>query len=189
MKLEDEAKENILDKTAELLNAGNPVAWCQGRMEFGPRALGGRSILGNPGFEGIADKINEQIKFRERWRPFCPSILDTIASDMIQTEHPAPFMTITFTVAKEWQQRVPEVVHEDGTSRVQIVDPKTNPRYYALLQKMERLNGNGVLLNTSMNRRGEPMVCSPTDALDMFYGSDLEYLVLEDLLVTKCKNR
>ena len=177
--------DNIVERTAELLNEGNPVAWCQGRMEFGPRALGGRSILGNPGFAGIADKINEQIKFRERWRPFCPSILDTVARDMIQTEHPAPYMTITFEVSEQWKERVPEVVHGDGTSRVQIVDAETNPRYYALLKEMERLNGNGVVLNTSMNRRGEPMVCSPTDALKMFFGSDLEYLVLEDLLVTK----
>ena len=177
--------ENIVQKTAELVNAGNPVAWCQGRMEFGPRALGGRSIIGNPCFPGIADKINEQIKFRERWRPFCPSILDTIASEMIQTDHPAPYMTITFEVSDLWKERVPEVVHQDGTSRVQIVDAETNPRYYMLLKEMERLNGNGVVLNTSMNRRGEPMVCSPTDALNMFFGSDLEYLVLEDLLVTK----
>ncbi|MDA0977352.1 MAG: carbamoyltransferase, partial [Proteobacteria bacterium] len=149
------------------------------------RALGGRSILGCPSFEGIADKINEQIKFRERWRPFCPSILDTVALDMIGTDHPAPYMTITFEVSEAWKTRVPEVVHEDGTSRVQIVNEKTNPRYHALLKEMERVTGNGVVLNTSMNRRGEPMVCSPTDALNMFYGSDLEYLVLEDLLVTK----
>lgn len=180
-----EQREDIIEKAAELLAAGNPVAWCQGRMEFGPRALGGRSILGCPSFDGIADKINEQIKFRERWRPFCPSILDTVAEEMIQTDHPAPYMTITFEVSEEWKQRVPEVVHEDGTSRVQIVEESTNPRYYGLLKEMERLTGNGAVLNTSMNRRGEPMVCSPTDALNMFFGSDLEYLVLEDLLVTK----
>ncbi len=172
-------------RTAEILAAGNPVAWCQGRMEFGPRALGGRSILGCPNHKGIADKINEQIKFRERWRPFCPSILDTVAAEIIKTDHPAPFMTITFEVSEEWKQRIPEVVHEDGTSRVQIVSEDTNPRYYALLKEMEKLTGNGVVLNTSLNRRGEPMVCSPEDALEMFFGSDLEYLLLEDLLVTK----
>lgn len=172
-------------RTAEILAAGNPVAWCQGRMEFGPRALGGRSILGCPNHKGIADKINEQIKFRERWRPFCPSILDTVAAEMIKTDHPAPFMTITFEVSEEWKQRIPEVVHEDGTSRVQIVSEDTNPRYYALLKEMEKLTGNGVVLNTSLNRRGEPMVCSPEDALEMFFGSDLQYLLLEDLLVTK----
>jgi carbamoyltransferase len=176
---------DIVEKAAALLAEGNPVAWCQGRMEFGPRALGGRSILGCPSFKGIADKINEQIKFRERWRPFCPSVLENVAVEMIQTDHPAPYMTITFEVSDEWKARIPEVVHEDGTSRVQIVEESTNPRYHALLKEMERLNGNGAVLNTSMNRRGEPMVCSPTDALNMFFGSDLEYLVLEDLLVTK----
>jgi carbamoyltransferase len=177
--------DKVPERTAEILAAGNPVAWCQGRMEFGPRALGGRSILGCPNHKGIADKINEQIKFRERWRPFCPSILDTVAPEMIKTNHPAPFMTITFEVSEEWKRRVPEVVHEDGTSRVQIVSEDTNPRYYALLKEMEKLTGNGVVLNTSLNRRGEPMVCSPEDALEMFFGSDLQYLLLEDLLVTK----
>jgi carbamoyltransferase len=94
-------------------------------------------------------------------------------------------MTFTFDVAEEWKSRIPEVVHEDGTARAQIVTQATNPRYYQLLQEMEKLNGNGVVLNTSLNRRGEPMVCSPTDALNMFFGSDLEYLVMEDILVSK----
>jgi len=172
-------------QTAALLVAGNPVAWFQGRMEFGPRALGARSILGCPSISGVADRINEQIKFRERWRPFCPSIQDTVAADIIQTKHPAPFMTITFNVAEEWKARIPEVVHEDGTSRVQIVEQSSNPRYYALLDEMAALTGNAVVLNTSLNRRGEAVVCTPDDALNMFFGSDLEYLVLEDWLVTK----
>jgi carbamoyltransferase len=177
--------DDVPAQTAELLAAGNPVAWFQGRMEFGPRALGGRSILGCPSAVGIADRINEQIKFRERWRPFCPSVLDRLAEDIIQTEHPAPFMTITFDVNEEWVSRIPEVVHEDGTARVQVVSRETNQRYYDLIEHLERLTGNGVVLNTSLNRRGEPMICSPTDALNMFFGSDLEYLVLEDYLVTK----
>jgi carbamoyltransferase len=111
--------------------------------------------------------------------------LDTVAADIIQSDQPAPFMTITFDVAEEWKSRIPEVVHEDGTSRVQVVSEDTNPIYYALLKEMEKTNGNGVVLNTSMNRRGEPVVCSPTDALNMFFSSDLKYLFLEDLLVTK----
>jgi carbamoyltransferase len=180
---------NVAEKAARILNEGNPLAWCQGRMEFGPRALGGRSILGCPSFVGIADRINEQIKYRERWRPFCPSILDTVAEEIIQTDQPAPFMTITFEVSEEWKKRIPEVVHEDGTSRVQVVSEATNPLYYALLKEMEKTTGNGVVLNTSMNRRGEPMVCSPTDALNMFFSSDLEYLFVEDLLVTKDGNQ
>jgi carbamoyltransferase len=179
------ALEDAPEATAHLLAAGNPVAWFQGRMEFGPRALGGRSILGCPSVPGIAARINEQIKFRERWRPFCPSILDRVAPEIIQTDHPAPFMTITFDVAEAWKSRIPEVVHADGTARVQIVARDHHPRYYALLEALERLTGNGVVLNTSLNRRGEPMICSPYDALAMFFGSDLQYLVLEDYLVTK----
>lgn len=172
-------------KAAELLAAGNPLAWFQGRMEFGPRALGCRSILGDPSFPGVADRINAQIKYRERWRPFCPSMLDKVAEDILQTSHPAPYMTFTFDVAEHWKKRIPEVVHEDGTARAQVVTRETNPRYYALIEELERLCGNAVVLNTSLNRRGEPMICSPTDALSMFYGCDLEYLMLEDVLVTK----
>ncbi len=177
--------ENVPQRTAEIMAAGNPVAWFQGRMEFGPRALGNRSILGVPNVEGIADRINEQIKYRERWRPFCPSMLDRVASQMLQTDHPAPYMTFTFDVAEGWKERVPEVVHEDGTARAQVVTKEVNPRYYALIEELERLTGNGVILNTSLNRRGEPMVCSPADALNMFFGSELQYLVMEDILIVK----
>ncbi|MFD0912119.1 carbamoyltransferase family protein [Methylophilus luteus] len=177
--------ENGPQKAAELLAAGNPLAWFQGRMEFGPRSLGCRSILGDPSFPGVADRINAQIKYRERWRPFCPSMLDRVAKDILQTDHPAPYMTFTFDVNPAWKSRIPEVVHEDGTARAQVVTKETNPRYYALIEHLETLRGNGVVLNTSLNRRGEPMICSPTDALNMFYGCDLEYLMLEDVLVTK----
>jgi len=180
--------EQITDvpkQIAKILADGNPVSWFQGRMEFGPRALGGRSILGCPSIEGVADRINEQIKFRERWRPFCPSMLDTVAPLMLKTDHPAPFMTFTFEVNDGWAERVPEVVHEDGTARAHAVKERINPRYYALLKEVEVLTGNGVVLNTSLNRRGEPVVCTPEDALNMFYGSDLQYLIMQDILVTK----
>lgn len=177
--------ENAPQKAAEILADGNPLAWFQGRMEFGPRALGCRSILGDPSHPGVADRINAQIKYRERWRPFCPSMLDRVAPDILQTEHPAPYMTFTFDVAEHWKSRIPEVVHEDGTARAQVVTRETNPRYYALIEALEKLRNVPVVLNTSLNRRGEPMICSPTDALNMFYGCDLEYLMMEDVLVTK----
>lgn len=176
---------NFPQKAAELLAAGNPLAWFQGRMEFGPRSLGCRSILGDPSYPGVADRINAQIKYRERWRPFCPSMLDTVAQEILQTNHPAPYMTFTFDVNPAWNKRIPEVVHEDGTARAQVVTRDTNPRYYELIEHLEKLRGNAVVLNTSLNRRGEPMICSPLDALNMFYGCDLEYLMLEDILVTK----
>ncbi|MCP4275852.1 MAG: carbamoyltransferase [Gammaproteobacteria bacterium] len=177
--------EDVPKHAAQILADGNPLSWFQGRMEFGPRALGNRSILGAPNVDGIAERINEQIKYRERWRPFCPSMLDRVAPEMLKTEHPAPYMTFTFDVADGWAERVPEVVHEDGTARAQVVTREVNPRYYELIEELEKHTGNGVVLNTSLNRRGEPMVCSPTDALNMFYGSDLEYLIMEDILVVK----
>ncbi|RRJ82356.1 carbamoyltransferase family protein [Aestuariirhabdus litorea] len=177
--------DQVPQRIARILNEGNPVAWFQGRMEFGPRALGGRSIVGCPSYPGIADRINEQIKFRERWRPFCPSMLDRVAKEMFKVDHPAPYMTFTFEVKDEWKTRVPEVVHEDGTSRGQALVREYNPRYYELMEEMEKLTGNGVVLNTSLNRRGEPVVCTPTDAMNMFFGSDLQYLIMEDILVVK----
>lgn len=180
-----EVIDNAPQQTARLLAEGDPVAWFQGRMEFGPRALGSRSILGCPSIQGMAERINEQIKYRERWRPFCPSVLDRVAGEVLQSDHPAPYMTLAFDVAAHWADRIPEVVHVDGTTRPNVVSRETNPRYYALLEAMEELTGNAVVLNTSLNRRGEPIVCSPADALNMFYGSDLKYLVMQDLLVTK----
>ncbi|HOG04230.1 MAG TPA: carbamoyltransferase, partial [Accumulibacter sp.] len=154
--------EQVPQRVARLLADGHPVAWFQGRMEFGPRALGGRSILGCPSVAGVADRINAQIKFRERWRPFCPSMLDSVGPQMLNSGHPAPFMTFTFEVAPGWKERVPEVVHEDGTSRAQVLKREFNPRYHDLMSELEKLTGNGVVLNTSLNRRGEPMICSPT---------------------------
>ncbi len=176
---------SITDTASELLAKGEVVSWFQGRMEFGPRSLGNRSILGNPASRGVAEMINAQIKYRERWRPFCPSMLDSIAPDILQTPHPSPYMTFTFDVADKWKSRIPEVVHEDGTARPQIVTAQSNPRYYELIKKFEAKTGVGVLLNTSLNRRGEPMVCSPDDALNMFYGSDLHNLAIGDFLVQK----
>ena len=176
---------SITDVASELLANGEVVSWFQGRMEFGPRSLGNRSILGNPASRGTADRINAQIKYRERWRPFCPSMLDTAAPDILQSTHPTPYMTFTFDVADHWKKRIAEVVHEDGTARPQIVTARSNPRYYELLKKFEARTGLPVLLNTSLNRRGEPMVCSPDDALNMFFGSDLQILAAGDFLVRK----
>lgn len=176
---------SITEAASDLLARGEVVAWFQGRMEFGPRALGNRSILGHPGLPGTADLINAQIKYRERWRPFCPSLLDHAARDILQTDHPSPYMTFTFDVAEAWKPRLAEVVHQDGTARPQIVTPHSNPRYYELLKKFEARTGIPALLNTSLNRRGEPMICSPEDALTMFYGSDLRNLAMGDFLVRK----
>ena len=177
--------DDVARQTADLLAAGAPVAWFQGRMEFGPRALGARSILGCPSVRGIADRINAAIKYRERWRPFCPSMTDDIAANVLGSDHPAPYMTIAFDVAEEWRWRIPEVVHVDGTARAQVVTRVANPRYYALLTRLGERTGAPVVLNTSLNRRGEPIACTPRDAVEIFLGSDLRHLVMEDLLVSK----
>ena len=177
--------DDVPSRTAEILAAGHPVAWFQGRMEFGPRALGARSILGCPSVPGIADRINAEIKYRERWRPFCPSMTDAVAHAVLGSDHPAPYMTIAFDVAERWRVSIPEVVHVDGTARAQVVTRKASPRYHALLERLGALTGAPVVLNTSLNRRGEPIACTPDDALDVFLGSDLGYLVMQDLLVTK----
>jgi carbamoyltransferase len=154
-------------------------------MEWGPRALGNRSIIGNPTIRGTADKINAIIKFRETWRPFCPSILKEHAREIIDSSHPAPFMTIAFKANPKWKDRIPEVVHVDGTCRPQVVDKETNPRFHSLISNYYRLSGVPAVINTSLNRRGEPMICSPQDALLMFKESGLEYLIMGDYMVSK----
>ncbi len=182
-------EKDICLKVAALLDQGQIVGWFQGRMEWGPRALGNRSILGNPTLRGTADEINARIKFREKWRPFCPSILKEHAAEIIDSGHPAPFMTIAFDASGHWKNRIPEVVHVNGTCRPQLVDKRTNPSYYSLIEKFYRLSGVPVVINTSLNRRGEPMVCSPKDALVMFEGCGLEYMAMGSFLVSKKSNR
>jgi carbamoyltransferase len=172
-------------RAAELLAAGEVVSWLEGPMEFGPRALGQRSILGHPGIRGTADAINERIKFRESWRPFCPSVLEERAGEIFDSDHPSPYMTFTFGVRPEWAGRVPEIVHVDGTARPQRVSREHSPRFHQLISHFCELTGLPVVINTSLNRRGEPMVCSPADAIAMLYGSGLEFLIMEDVLVSK----
>jgi carbamoyltransferase len=183
-RVEDPAAE-----AAELLARGEIVAWFQGRMEWGPRALGNRSILGHPGRVGTADEINERIKYRERWRPFCPSILEAHASEILNTKHASPFMTYGFAVNPAWRARIPEVVHVDGTARPQVVSERTNPRFHRLIGEFYRRTGLPCVINTSLNRRGEPIVCSPRSAIAMFYGSGLEHLFLGDVYVSKRASR
>ncbi len=177
--------DDINEPASRLLAEGKILAWFQGAMEYGPRALGNRSILAHPSMPGISDEINMRIKFREKWRPFCPSLLPEYARDILDSTHEAPYMTIGFKVKPHWKEKIKEAVHVDGTVRPQVVDPETNPKFYSLLKRFHEKTKTPVLINTSLNRRGEPMVCSPQDALDMFYGSGLEYMVLGDYLVKK----
>ncbi len=173
-----ERRDDAPEHAALQLSRGDVVGWFDGRMEFGPRALGHRSILGHPGRAGTARHINERIKLREPWRPFCPSILDRAAASILGTQHPAPFMTIAFTVNPEWRARLSEVVHVDGTARPQVVTAHANPRYYRLIEAFEKHTGLPVVLNTSLNQRGDPMACEPKDALALLEGSALDHLYL-----------
>ncbi|MFA5315514.1 MAG: carbamoyltransferase C-terminal domain-containing protein [Candidatus Omnitrophota bacterium] len=176
---------DICETASSLLKEGRIVGWFQGRMEWGPRALGNRSILGNPTIRGTNDRINAIIKFRESWRPFCPSMLKEYASDILGSDHPAPFMTFAFDVAPHWKERIPEAVHVDGTCRPQVVDERHNPKFHRLISLFHKKAGVPVVINTSLNRRGEPMICSPEDAILMFRESGLEYLAIGDYLVRK----
>jgi len=178
-------EDDVCRIAADLLNKGKVVGWFHDRMEWGPRSLGNRSILGNPTIRGIADKINEQIKFREKWRPFCPSILEEYTPEILNSNHPAPFMTMAFRVNSEWSKKIPEVVHVDGTCRPQVVERDINPRFYEVIDDFRKRSGVPVVINTSLNRKGEPIVCAPYDALTMFKGSGLKYLVMGDFLVRK----
>lgn len=180
-----EILEDASDKAAELLSQGHLVGWFQGRAEFGPRALGNRSILGNPRVSESVGEINEKVKFREKWRAFSPSMLASVAKEMFQLDHPADYMTIAFDVHPQWREKFPAVVYRDGTTRAHVVREETNPRFHALLKAMEKRTGDGIVLNTSLNRPGEVLICTPEDALNMFHGSDLEYLIMGNVLVTK----
>ena len=180
-----EVLENPAAKAAELLGQGNLVGWFQGRMEFGPRSLGHRTIIGNPSKSGMIETINQKIKFRENWRSFSPSIVDTLAEEVLQVKYPAHYMSRTYDVSEKWKKLLPAVVYQDGTCRAHVVTKRANPRYYAVLKEFEKISGYGIVLNTSLNRPGEAMICSPEDALNLFFGSDLEYLIMQDVLVTK----
>jgi carbamoyltransferase len=180
-----EEPADMAERAAEILAQGSVLAWFQGRMELGPRALGARSILAHPGLAGMADRINAQVKFRERWRPFCPSILAARASEVLGAAHEAPFMTISFDVAKAWRERIGEAVHVDGTARPQVVDAASAPLFHRVIERFEARAGLPALLNTSLNRRGEPIAMTPEDAVRVFRESGLEALALGPFLARK----
>ncbi|HEX2037240.1 MAG TPA: carbamoyltransferase [Chloroflexota bacterium] len=171
--------------TAGLLAEGKIVGWFQGRMEFGPRALGNRSILADPRRVEMRDRVNESVKFREGWRPFAPSCLAEAAGEYFVGGRHAPFMILTFEVRPEKRAVIPAVTHADNSARVQTVTREANPRFHALIREFARLTGVPVVLNTSFNLKGEPIVCSPKDAIRTFYSSGLDFLVLGNFVVAK----
>jgi carbamoyltransferase len=171
----------LLEVVADLLAQGKVIGWFHGSMEFGPRALGARSILADPRDYGMRERINRLVKKREAFRPFAPSVLLEKASEFFELDHASPFMLETCGVKASVD--LPAITHVDGSARPQTVDRRHSPRYAALIDAFYKRTGCPLLLNTSFNIRGEPIVCSPADALRCFIKSNLDALVLEDFIV------
>jgi carbamoyltransferase len=176
--------DDVCEQAAELLSQERILGWFQGRMEFGPRALGARSILASPLRAGMQARLNE-IKDREDFRPVAPVVLEEKAGQWFVKGRRAPFMLFVFDVRPDKAERIPAVRHVDGTARVQTINRGQNARYYDLLRAFERRTGVPVLVNTSFNTRSEPMVCSPRDAVECFWTSPLDALVIGSYLLEK----
>lgn len=176
-------EDELLDATVELLEAGRVVAWFHGRMEFGPRALGARSILADPRDPSMRDRINASVKKREGFRPFAPAVLEEEARAHFDLDHRSPFMLETCQVRSALS--LPAITHVDGSARVQTVSRDDNPRFARLLDRFAARTGCPILLNTSFNMKDEPIVCSAADALLSFARSALDALVLEDFLIER----
>ncbi len=169
---------DLLERCAGALAQGHIVGWFQGRMEYGPRALGNRSILADPRGADMKDVLNARVKHRESFRPFAPAVPLERVAEFFDLEGPSPYMLLVAAVRDQWVERLPAITHVDGTARVQTVTPESNRLFYRLLEAFERHSGVPVLLNTSFNVRGEPIVCSPEDAWICFQKTDMDALVL-----------
>ena len=187
-KLSYRRSDNICNEIAKKINDGKIVGWFQGRLEVGARALGNRSILASPLIKDMQDKINLEVKHRENWRPFCPSMKEEVYEKYIDASSDSPYMIMAFPVREEFKSLIPAVVHVDGTARPQAVNKKYNPKFWGLLDEFEKLTGHAVLINSSFNIQGEPVVCSPSDALRTFGGTGLDVLALGDYIIEKNTN-
>jgi len=177
---------DVAGETADLLVRDQAIGWFQGRMEFGPRALGARSVLASPLHAEMQAKLNE-IKDREDFRPVAPVVIEEEAVNWFENAHAAPFMLFVFDVKPSVADRIPAVRHVDGTARVQTVRREQNPLYYDLLRAFQQRTGVPVLVNTSFNTRGEPIVCTPRDAVECFWTSPLDALVIGPFLLQKAQ--
>jgi carbamoyltransferase len=174
--------EALCRETARHVAAGRVVGWFQGRMEWGPRALGNRSIIADPRRPQIKDVLNRRIKHREPFRPFAPSILEEATGDYFERSHPSPFMSLAQRVRADKRVVIPSTTHVDGTGRLQTVDRTSNPRYRRLIKEFERATGVPVVLNTSFNE-SEPIVCTPDEAINCFVRTRMDVLAIGDYLV------
>ncbi len=170
---------------ADFLSQGKILGWYQGRMEFGPRALGNRSILADPRDPEMNIKVNNAVKFREWWRPFAPSFKKEVAPEYLESAYDSPFMILTAQVRPEKRSVIPSVTHVDGSARPQTVEKETNPLYYRLIDEFGKRTGVPVVMNTSFNLRGEAIVHTPTDAIRTFFSSGMDALFLGSFLVEK----
>jgi len=197
----------LISETADALAAGNAVGWFQGRMEFGPRALGARSILGDPRSPTMQKTLNLRVKYRESFRPFAPAVLREDVADWFELDDDSPYMLLVADVAQSRRRQmtnqeqalfgidklniprsdIPAVTHVDYSARVQTVHRDTNPRFHELLAAFKARTGCPVLVNTSFNVRGEPIVCTPDDAFRCFMGSEIEMLVVGNCVLRKDK--
>ena len=184
LKFETLPDEELLPRVARMIADGAIIGWFQGRMEFGPRALGNRSFLADPRRADMRELLNKKVKLREWFRPLAPSMLEEASSTVFGKPHCDPFMITVLGVAEEQRERIPAVVHVDGTARPQTVSRKTNPRYWRLIREFERLTGVPMLLNTSFNIQ-EPIVCRPEDAIKTFQSASFDGLVLENHFVQR----
>jgi carbamoyltransferase len=183
-RVEELAGDNLMQRTAAIVADGNILGWFQGRAEWGPRALGNRSIVADPRRPEMKEILNQRIKHREIFRPFAPSILAESTGAWFEKSHPSPFMTLAYSVRPEKRDKIPAPTHVDGTGRLQTVTREANPRYWSLIKAFEKLTGVPVVLNTSFNDN-EPIVCRPEEALDCFQRTQMDALVLGDFLITR----
>jgi carbamoyltransferase len=178
--------DELFRLTAKRIAAGKVIGWFQGKMEFGPRSLGARSILADPRNETMRDRINAMVKKREGFRPFAPAVMLSKAKEHFDLDHDSPFMLETCQVVST--MNLPAITHVDGSARVQTVDDSSNKRFYALLKAFDELTGCPIVLNTSFNVKGEPIVCTPEDALRCFITTDIDCLVVGDFIIDRDKN-
>ncbi len=174
----------LIEETAGAIAAGRVIGWFQGRMEWGPRALGNRSILAHPGLPDMKDVLNARIKHREWFRPFAPAVLAERQGEIFAHTHPSPFMLHVYKIKPAWRQRLCAVNHVDDTGRLQSVAREENPLYYDLIHAFERKSGLPVVLNTSFNEN-EPIVCTPEEAIDCYRRTKMDALVIGPFVCTK----
>jgi carbamoyltransferase len=184
--------KELVQKTAELIHRDNVIGWFQGRMEWGPRALGSRSILSNAGNPEMVQILNLKVKHREKFRPFAPVVCEDDAMRYFDCDLPIPeptdYMLMVYPIRGEWQSKIPAVTHVDGSGRLQTIRRDQNYLYYNLIKEFGRLSGIPILINTSFNIRGEPIVCTPFDAYKCMMGTGIDYLVINKFLIERQKN-